>query len=57
MDKIYYDCKLILNENESKIEIKIFTKKTRYKGEISINELKSTILIYFTLNQNEIYDE
>ena len=43
LDKISYNCKLILNENESKIEIEIFTKKTKYKVEISIKEFKSKI--------------
>ncbi len=57
LDKISYNCILMLNENESKIEIEIFTKKNKYKGEISIKELESKIPVYFTLNQNEIYDE
>ena len=43
LDKISYNCKLILNEKESKSEIEIFTKKTKYKGKISIKEFKSKI--------------
>ena len=54
-----YDCKLILNENKSKIEVEIFSNKNniKQKGEISINELKSKIPSYMGLNENEIFDE